>query len=262
MPVRPNQVKRILRGGGTVFGSSVRLSEPGLVECLGYAGFDFVIIDGEHGSWSWSDLERMVLAGMATEAVPMTRVLKNEPELVMRALDLGAMGVMIPHLRTVDDARRFIAGGYYAPLGERGIGPGRGTKWGTVPADEYFRTINDEVVLLAMLEDPEAVENIDAIAAACVPTATSGGIDVLWVGTGDLAQSYGVTGQLTHPKVMEASAKVLAACERHGLACGFPCRSFDDAAWAMAAGYRAIGYLGAEAYVVNTGRDFLKFVKG
>lgn len=254
MSVRKNRVKQILREGGTIFGSGTRLSEPGLVEILGYAGFDFVIIDGEHGSMGWAEMERMILAGLATDAAPIVRVLKNEAELVMRTLDLGAMGVLIPHLRTPDDARRFVDGAMYPPQGHRGFGPGRGQKWGTVSLEEYFKSVNDEVVLLALIEDIEGVENIDAIVDV-------GGIDVLWVGTGDLAMAYGVPGQTAHPKVMEAAAQVLEACQRANVACGFPARSVEDAKWAMAQGYRAIGYGGAESYVMQAGREYLRTVR-
>lgn len=115
----------------------------------------------------------------------------------MRSLDLGAQGILIPHCCTAEDARRFKQGSLYAPQGTRGVGPGRSKQWGVVGNEEYYQTINDQVLLLAMIEDPEAIDNIEAIAQE--------GLDVLWVGTGDLAASYGVPGQLTHPKVVEAS---------------------------------------------------------
>ena len=77
MPIRQNKLKRLLSAGQTVFGSSVRLPEPGLVEALGYAGFDYVLIDGEHGSMGWADMERMILAAYAADTIPMVRVVKN-----------------------------------------------------------------------------------------------------------------------------------------------------------------------------------------
>lgn len=254
MGVRLNRVKQILKQGGTVYGSAVRLPEPGLVEILGYAGFDFVLIDGEHGSMDWTEMERMILAGLATEAAPFVRVVKNEPERVMRTLDIGAMGVLIPHCRTAEDASRFVDGALYPPRGQRGIGPGRGTKWGSVPSEEYFRTIDDQIVLLALVEDPEGVENIEAIVE--VP-----GLDIAWVGTGDLAAAYGVPGQTSHPKVVAAADRILAAGKRKGVAVGFPARSVDDARAAAAKGYRAIGYGGAESYVMQFARQYLDAVR-
>ncbi len=253
MPIRQNKLKRLLSEGNTVFGSSVRLPEPGLVEALGYAGFDYVLIDGEHGSMDWADMERMILAAHAADTTPIVRVVKNEPELVMRALDIGAMGILVPHVCTEIDARRLMDGAMYPPAGRRGVGIGRVGQWGAIPMDEYFRSINSEIVLMAMIEDAEAIENIESIAAV--------GLDILWVGTHDLAASYGLLGQTTHARVLAAGDRVVAACKPHHIAVGFPARSPDDARDALRRGYRAIGYGSAETYVVQHGRAFLDSVR-
>jgi 2-keto-3-deoxy-L-rhamnonate aldolase RhmA len=252
MSVRTNQLKRALREGKTVFGSSVRLPEPGLVEALGYAGFDYVLIDGEHGSIGWADMERMILAAHAANTTPLVRVLKNEPELVMRALDIGAMGILVPHVCTEADARRLKDGALYSPDGHRGVGIGRVGQWGAIPMDEYFRSINGEIVLMAMIEDAVAIENIEAIAAV--------GLDILFVGTHDLAASYGLLGQVSHERVMAAGDRVVAAGKRSNTAVGFPARNADDAQEALRRGYRAIGYGSAETFVVQHGRRFLEVV--
>lgn len=251
MPVRENKVKQILKSGGTVFSSSVRLPEPGLCELLGYAGFDFVLIDGEHGATDAVTIDRLVQGCFAGGTVPVVRVLKNnEPEEVGKALDLGVQGVLIPHCRTADDARALQQAAFYPPRGKRGFGPGRGAQWGRVPTPEYFATIDDTILLIALIEDVEGVENVEAIAAV--------GLDILWVGTGDLASDYGVPGQTDHPKVMAAAARVLAACQKHNVAAGFPARDLDTLRWAKEQGYRAIGYGCAEQYVMQTSRRFLE----
>ena len=126
---------------------------------------------------------------------------------------------------------------------------GRGAKWGLVPTPEYFSTIDDTVLLVALIEDVEGVENIDEIASV--------GLDLLWVGTGDLASDYRVPGETSHPLVMEAAARVLAACQKHQVACGFPARDAESARWAREQGYRAIGYGCAEQYVMQSARAFL-----
>lgn len=253
MPIRQNKLKRLVSQGKTVFGSSVRLPEPGLVEALGFSGFDYVLIDGEHGSMGWADMERMILAAHAADTTPVVRVVKNEPELVMRALDIGAMGILVPHVCTEADARRLKDGALYSPDGRRGVGIGRVGQWGAIPMDEYFRTINSEIVLMAMIEDAEAIENIESIAAV--------GLDILWVGTHDLAASYGLLGQTSHPRVLAAGDRVVAAGKRHNIAIGFPARNPDDAKDAMRRGYRAIGYGSAESYVVQHGRAFLESIR-
>ncbi|MBS0264795.1 MAG: hypothetical protein JSS02_22865 [Planctomycetes bacterium] len=251
MPIRPNKLKEILRSGGTIYSSSVRLPEPGLCELLGYAGFDFVLIDAEHGATDAATIDRLVQGCFAGNTVPVVRVLRNdEPEAVMKALDLGAQGVLIPHCRTADDARRLQQAAFYPPRGKRGYGPGRGSQWGLVPTPEYLATVDDAVLLAALVEDVEGVDNIDAIAQV--------GLDVLWVGTSDLAADMGFPGQTDHPQVLAAAARVLAACQKHNVACGFPARDHESARWAQSQGYRAIGYGCAEQYVMQTARKFLE----
>lgn len=253
MPIRENKVRQKLRNGGTVFSSALRLPEPGLCELLGYAGFDYVLIDGEHGAVDASTIDRLVLGCFAGNTTPVVRVLRNdEPELVMKALDQGAQGVLIPHCRTADDARRLQQAAYYPPRGRRGFGPGRGALWGMVPTAEYLKTADDAVLLLGLIEEAEGVENIDAIAAV--------GLDVLWIGTSDLSADLGVPGEIGHPKVLAAAARVLAACQKHNVACGFPTYDAESARRARDQGYRVIGYSCAEQYVMQTARQFFEGV--
>ena len=174
MQIRENKVKQALDSQGIVYSTSVRLPEPGLCEILGYAGFDFVLLDGEHGAMDPKTVDRLVQGCFAGDTVPIVRVLKcNDAESVMHALDLGVQGVLIPHCRSAEDARALQRSSFYPPRGNRGFGPGRGARWGRVSGKEYFEQINDTIVLLALIEDVDAIENIDEIAAT--------GLDVLWV---------------------------------------------------------------------------------
>jgi len=251
MHVRPNRAKEVLKSGGTLYTSSVRLPEPGLCEILGYAGFDFVLLDGEHGAVDAAVIDRLVQGCFAGNTVPIVRVLRNDdPEAVMHALDLGAQGILLPHCRTADDALRLRESALHPPQGRRGYGPGRGAFWGRVDPEAYFASINESILLLALVEDPEGVENVDAIAGC--------GIDVLWVGSGDLALGYGVAGQRQHPRVMEAASRILQACQQHNVAAGYPAGSLSEAQWAREQGYRVIGFGGAEQYVMQAARQFLE----
>ena len=253
MNVRENRVKRILADGGTVFSSSVRLPAPGLCEVLGYAGFDFVLIDGEHGGIDASAVDTMVQGCWAADTTAFYRVLHNDDEAtIMKVLDLGVQGVLIPHCRTAADAEFLRQAALYPPRGRRGFGPGRGMRWGRVATDEYFRDVNESVFLFALVEDPEGVDNIAEIAAA--------GLDCLWVGTGDLALAFGVPGERRHPKVQDAAQRILDACLESGVACGYPAGDAEEAQWATEQGYRLIGFGGAEAYVMRGARQFLDAV--
>jgi len=253
MPVRINKLKRALREGKTAFGSFVRLPEPGLVEILGYAGFEAIVLDAEHGAIGKVEIERMSLAAYASGATPIARVLTNEPRDIMQALDLGAMGVLVPHIRTGNEACAIRSAAFYPPRGQRGVGMGRPGKWGAITPDEYFASIDDEVLVMCMVEDREAIENIDEIAAA--------GLDVLFVGTADLAASLGRTGQFSHAEVLEAGSRVVAAARKYGAIAGFPARNIADARQAVTLGYRLITFRTVESYVFECGRQFLDAVR-
>lgn len=251
--VRLNRARQILLEGGVVFSSSVRLPAPGLCELLGFAGFDFVLLDCEHGAADAATIDTLVMGCHSGGTVPVVRVLKNdEPEAMMQVLDLGAQGVLIPHCRSADDARRLKQAVAYPPAGTRGFGPGRAAKWGLISTSDYLTAIDDTVLTIALVEDPEGIERATEIARV--------GLDVLWVGTSDLACALGVPGQPGHPRVMEAAGVVLRACQAAGIACGFPARDPAQAVWAKEVGYRAIGYGCAEQYVMQASRQFLQGV--
>lgn len=249
--IRLNPARQLLLAGGTIYSSSIRLPEPGLCELLGYAGFDFVLLDCEHGAADAASLDTLVQGCYAGNTVPVVRVLRNdEPEAMMRALDLGAQGVLIPHCRSAEDARRLWQATRYPPEGNRGYGPGRGCQWGRVPTAEYLQSAADQILTIALVEDPEGVDRIVEIARA--------GLDLLWVGTSDLACAFGLAGQPGHPRVIEAALHILRTCQQAGVACGFPARDADSAIWARDQGFRAIGYGCAEQYIMHASRQFLE----
>lgn len=198
MSIRPNVLKRRLAGGGYVIGTIIPTNEPALIEVSALAGFDHVIIDGEHGNVSVRDVEDLVRACEASGITPLARVPSNTPVDILRFLDVGVMGVMVPQIRTADDARRAVAAAKYYPEGQRGLAGSRAARYGLAgPQAEYVVAANRETMVLALLEDKEAVTNLDAILA--VP-----GIDVFFIGPADLAQSYGHPGRTDHPDVQTA----------------------------------------------------------
>ncbi|MCZ6679190.1 MAG: aldolase/citrate lyase family protein [Candidatus Poribacteria bacterium] len=233
MNIRTNKLKQKLKARELVFSGSVRLPEPGLVEVMGYAGVDYVLIDAEHGSIGWTEMERMILGAYAADVTPIVRIHENNEAMIMRALDIGAMGVLVPHCRNAADAQRVVDGALYPPQGKRGVGPSRGIKFGAVPVADYYAGINNEISVSVMIEDAEAIDSIDEIVEV-------DGIDVLNVGTSDLAASLGVPGQPLHAKVAEASEKVLVAANRKGIAVGYPTRSIEDGLQAIKRGFRVL----------------------
>lgn len=173
-------------------------------------GFDWLFVDLEHGAAGLDTASQICVAALDAGVTPFVRVPENAPAWIGRALDGGAIGVVVPHIDTPEDARRAVASARYPPAGERslsGLLPQFGYR--ALPAADHMRQGDALTVVVGIIETAEAVERIDAIAA--VP-----GLDALQVGTSDLSVSLGVAGELDHPKVQDAVRRTIEACRRHG----------------------------------------------
>jgi 2-keto-3-deoxy-L-rhamnonate aldolase RhmA len=236
-------MKQKLREGQSVFGGLLRTPEPSLVEVLGYAGYDYVVLDAEHGAHSFEALDALILTAYASNITPIVRINENTPGLIMRVLDIGAQGVLVPHIRNADDARRAVSAAFYPPEGSRGIGPNRGSQFGAIPNDEYFKSINDEVAVMLMMEEADAVEAIDAITDVK-------GITALSIGLSDLSGSLGVPGQANHPAVQAAVDKLMGMAARKGIPVSLSVRGVEEVRDALKRGARlaSIGTLETVLY--------------
>jgi 4-hydroxy-2-oxoheptanedioate aldolase len=200
--MRENNTKRKLERGEVVIGPNLQLDCPWLVEIVGLAGFDYVMIDGEHGM-AWNNLPTLILAADSVGITPIVRVPSHDRGFLTYALETGAAGIMVPMVTTVDQAREIVRQVRYAPLGERGFSTAtRAAEYGLVQARDLAARGNRETMLILQIESESAVEQAGAIAA--VP-----GIDILFVGPADLAQSLGLPGQDRGKKVMEAMSEVV-----------------------------------------------------
>lgn len=192
-----NPVKQKLDAGQLVVGCFQSIYSPSHVEMLGHAGFDFVVLDSEHGPHDVLNMQLMATAADAVGIVPLIRVAYNDPSLILKALDLGAYGIHIPHVSTRAAAEKAVECAYYPPLGQRGISLNtRAAQYGFVNPVEYTEQANQRTLTVAQIESVEAVENLDAILS--VP-----GIDVYFIGIADLAQSLGSTGNVKSPVVQD-----------------------------------------------------------
>jgi 4-hydroxy-2-oxoheptanedioate aldolase len=253
MPVRVNRMKQKLRQGQSVFGGLLRTPEPTLVEVLGYAGYDYVVLDAEHGAHSFEALDTLILAAYASDITPIVRVNENAPGLIMRVLDIGAQGVLVPHIHNAEDARRAIAAALYPPDGARGIGPNRGSQFGAIPSDEYFKAINDEVAVMLMMEEAGAVEAIDAI-------TNVKGITALSIGLSDLSGSLGVPGQANHPTVQAAVETLMAVAARKGIPVSLSVRGVEEVRDALKKGARLASVGTLETVLYQALRGWLQNV--
>jgi 4-hydroxy-2-oxoheptanedioate aldolase len=206
-----NPAKERLDKGELAIGMGVRgLRGVEVARLMKSAGFDWLFIDLEHGSTSVETACQISVAALDAGIAPLVRVPAGELALGARCLDGGALGVVIPHVDTAEQARALVDAFRFPPLGHRSIG-GAYPHFGFAsrPVDEVVAGLDNATLVVAMIETPVAVENADRIAA--VP-----GLDVLLIGTNDLCLEMGIPGQLDHERVKAAFATVLGACKRHG----------------------------------------------
>jgi len=207
-----NPLKIELREGRPVIGMTVTVPSPDVVVQGCSLGFDFLWIEMEHSPITLETLRDMILATRGFRTMPIVRVPVNELWTAKRALDAGALGVIFPFVSTAELARQAVAACKYPPHGLRGSGAGLATLRWPAPGG-YMDFADKNVMVICIIEQAKAVENIEEIAA--VP-----GIDVLFIGPSDLSFSLGLRGRQDEPKLREAIAKVVEAAKRHKVPLG------------------------------------------
>lgn len=256
--MRPNATKAKLLRDEAVYGWIVQTPSPYIVELGGLAGLDFVMLDCEHGPISEESLEDLCRAAEVVGVTPLVRVPANRPEVILRTLDRGAAGVIVPHIRTPQDAQEAVRSSRFAPEGERGFAGYIGARWTVGVQDPNpFAFANRETLVIGMVEDAEGWHNLDSILAVA-------GLDAVHVGPGDLSQSLGFIGQPTHPKVQEAIEDIITRTRRAGKIAGLGGIRIRDTATlrrAYSLGVRFFTLSFAQMAVEAT-RDFLAQMRG
>jgi 2-keto-3-deoxy-L-rhamnonate aldolase RhmA len=210
-PAVPNHTLRQLRAGKLAIGLGLRQARTvDIAQIAKSTGFDWLFIDCEHGALGTDGAAQIACASLAVGVTPIVRVPGREHWLASRMLDNGAQGIVVPHVDTAQEAKRVADACRFPPLGHRSMGGGlQQIGFAALPVGEAAKIVNEETLVVVMIESPQGVENCDAIAA--VP-----GIDALLIGTNDLSFEMGIPGQFTDARVVDAYAKVIAACRRHG----------------------------------------------
>lgn len=227
--------RKTLNEPGGVFGPFMITSDPAFVEAAGYAGYDFVLLDMEHGPGTFENLQNLIRAANVAKVMPIVRVPRGSDIWIDRALDVGAGGVVIPQIDTAEQARYAVAAAKFAPFGTRGTCRFvRAAGYGDVPGDEYFTRAQDTVVII-QAEGQKAFENIDEILEV-------EGIDIIFVGPYDLSSSLGLIGQVTHPKVEEKIKEIVAKAESKGVKVGCFADNAERAVELRTMGVSFIGY--------------------
>jgi 2-dehydro-3-deoxyglucarate aldolase len=208
----PNRFKSDLREGKRLIGCWSSLASPFSTEVLGLAGFDWLLLDGEH---SPNDLTTFILQLMALKDSPSAPVVRpqcNDTVQIKRLLDAGFYNFLIPFVETAEHAAQAVAATRYPPEGVRGVSVAmRGNRFGTVP--DYFQASNRNITVALQIESRAGVANIEAICAV-------DGVDAVFIGPSDLAAGYGYLGNASHPEVQEAMQRVFAAAKAAGIPVG------------------------------------------
>ena len=213
--MKPNPVKHALAAGGHAVGTMIaQFSAPEVGRILAGAGFEFVVIDNEHGAFSLESNLQIIMAARPTGLVSLVRVPDAAYHLIARTLDSGAEGVMVPRVESRDTVEQIVAAVKYPPVGRRGYGlRAIHTDRRPVPMPDAIAHVNDNTLIIIQIESVAAIEALDDMLS--VP-----GVDVALIGPADLSVSLGIPGRFDHPDMVSAIQRVIDACARHGVAAG------------------------------------------
>ncbi|MHB1908303.1 MAG: HpcH/HpaI aldolase family protein [Nitrososphaerales archaeon] len=244
-----NDLKERLYDGKVCLGTFMSIASPDVVDALKNLDFDWFLFDTEHSTFSPSELKAMIQALGDSKAQPFVRIGQVDQYLVKQALDMGATGILSPLVNRSEEARHLVSYAMYPPLGVRGTGPGRASKYG-MNFKEYLREANNELLIGAQIETPEALTNIDEI-------ISTENIDIGFAGPSDLTMSLGFVDERSNPKVIEAMQKVVDSCKRHGKIPGTLAANNEEAKKFIQMGFRFISLASDMRFLLQGARSFL-----
>jgi 4-hydroxy-2-oxoheptanedioate aldolase len=227
--VRPNKLKQMWRDGRWVTMGWLSVSHSFTAEVMARQGFDALVVDMQHGTTDMADVLPMLQAISQTDTVPVVRVPWNDPATIMKALDLGAYGILVPLINTAEDAAKAVAACRYPPVGMRSSGPVRAVHYGGA---DYVAKANDEIVVMGMVETTEGLANLDAICA-------TPGLDAVYIGPADLSFALGLPPgpDKSDPVHLATCDKIRDTAHKHGIKACMHCASAAFAAGAVKRGF-------------------------
>jgi 2-dehydro-3-deoxyglucarate aldolase len=246
-----NPVKERIQNGEVALGTFVSIGHPDVTERLSMLGFDWLLLDSEHGPLSYETMQVMMQSMRGDSCSPIVRVQWNDPVAIKRALDIGAHGVLIPWINSKNEAEAAVAACKYPPQGIRGCGPRRAAFIGGA---DYITTANRDLLVAVQIETEDAVRNIDDIVSV-------EGIDVVYIGPVDLSMSmFGTPSSWDEPRYLESFDRVLKAAERAGKPAGMYCSS-NNIEWAIEKGFKFNSVDNADSFLVTAARTALTKAK-
>ncbi|MDR1535746.1 MAG: 4-hydroxy-2-oxovalerate aldolase [Planctomycetota bacterium] len=241
--------------GEVLYGPFAELDNCDVVEMFGVAGFDFVIIDCEHGPGGPRRALDLLRAADSRNLPSITRVPNALPSTILKFLDIGSGGIMVPLVHTPALAKQAAEAARYCPRGKRGFATMRAADWGFLDVPSHVARTNSRVFVMVQAESVESIDNIDAIAG-------TDGIDSVFIGTFDLSQSMGIPGQVNDPRMAAAIDKALAAIRKAGKVAGIYAGTVENAKRYVALGFQFIAYASDVGLMVNAARETVKALKG
>jgi len=235
--MKANRFRQVRATGQVPVGQMIwEFGSRGIARMMEVCDLDFAIIDTEHAAFTSAELADLIAWFSGTSVAPFVRVPEIAYHLLARTMDAGALGVMVPNVKTAAEARAIVAATKYAPLGERGIGLGGAlTAYRGVAPVAFLEESNTNTTVICQIESVEGIANLEAI-------ATTPGVDVLWVGHFDLSQSMGIPGQFQDPRFLDNLRRVIAICAAHGLGAGIQPGTVEQAQEWLALGFNVISY--------------------
>ncbi|MHA2249992.1 MAG: HpcH/HpaI aldolase family protein [Candidatus Kariarchaeaceae archaeon] len=215
-----NSVRRLWDKKKEITNAWLAIPNSWTAEIIANIGFDALTIDMQHGLADFQTVLSMLQSISTTHSFPVVRVPWNDPAIIMRILDAGAMGIICPMINSKQEAESFVGASRYPPLGYRSLGPIRASLYS---GKDYYIHANSQIITLAMIETVEAVNNIDEILSVK-------GLDGIYIGTMDLSLSLGIEdlGELANPLLRDAIDKIMACVKKHQLVAGMHARSIED----------------------------------
>jgi 2-keto-3-deoxy-L-rhamnonate aldolase RhmA len=250
-----NILKEKLRAGKSTVGTFIEIGHPDVTELLSRLGFDWLLLDAEHGPLDYQTMQVMMQSMKGTDCVPIVRTQWNDPVVIKRVLDLGVYGVLIPWVNSKEEAEKAVRACKYPPEGLRGYGPRRAAMLDT----DYYKTANDQLLISVQIETQTALDNLDEILSV-------DGIDACYIGPYDLSCSLGlgIPPNWSDPRYLAAFDQVLEAAKRHGKAAGM-FATLENIEWALGKGMTFNSVDDADTFLVrgakmalNKARDYRK----
>lgn len=231
--MKDSDLRARMERGETVYGVFLNSGSPVLAEVIGLAGFDFVLIDSEHGPTGPVENQAIIQAAEYRGTVPLVRVPNNASDTILKMMDVGAHGILVPRVNTPQEAAQVAQAARYFPQGSRGVASTRAADYGFTPLMEYFNQANQRNLVAVQCEDVACLPHLDEIAA-------TSGIDVLFVGPYDLSSSMGSPGRVAYTYIKSMVDAVLAAARRHGKQAGIFTKDPQEAQFYAELGFRLI----------------------